>query len=422
MTAQPVAERERSEILDILRGFALLGILFSHLPSFAGFDYLPPERAAALDWWGLDRAMTTFVDCFIDDKFLALFSLLFGIGFAIQMESAERGGREVVRRFARRLSVLLAIGLAHMLLLWQGDILTYYALLGFALLPMRLLEIKRLLCVALGFIAAPIASYLVVYLLFSMVSTAPEGGAPGAAASEASYRDSLTAISDIFARGHYFDVFWANLDLLAFKLKWVLYRGKLFSIFGMFLLGAYIGRRELYQRVETRRELLGAWFVRTLLIGLVGNGVLIASRTSHPVFPPSPLGIAETALACVAVPAMCLAYATGLALLWTNPRWRGVARAFAPAGRMALTTYLSQTLICVGLFYGYGLGLRNTMGQTQALLTAVAIFAVQLALCRLWLVRYRFGPVEWIWRQLTYGHRLPLLRTSGKRPSFRLAS
>src|SRR5262249_27715586 len=140
-----------------------------------------------------------------------------------------------------------------------------------------------------------------------------------------------------------------------------------------------------------------------------GNVTLVPLHAATPDFPPSVGWVAEQCLFSIAVPALALAYASGFALLWRFGRGRGL-RALAPAGRMALTTYVSQTLPVVSCFYGIGLGYGHTIGFAAGIALAVAIFAVQCIAARVWLQFFRFGPLEWIWRRATYGTPVAFVR------------
>ena len=135
-SARPIIDSDRADVLDALRGFALLGIFISHVPDFSGFTFMTPIEQATLDRFGLDGAAAMAQDFLIRGKFYSLFSLLFGIGFAVQLASAARRGADFVRHFVRRLTVLLVIGLIHAGL-WYGDILKDYALIGFVLILLR---------------------------------------------------------------------------------------------------------------------------------------------------------------------------------------------------------------------------------------------------------------------------------------------
>jgi uncharacterized protein len=401
VTSGPIAESERAPILDALRGFALLGILVSHVPGFSGYEFTTARESAALDVLGIDRSLAALAEFFVRGKFFSLFSLLFGIGFAIQLESAHRRGARFARHFTRRLAVLGAIGVAHGLL-WYGDILRDYALLGLALLPSAGWDARKTLRAALALLAARLAWPLLVVAIAPWLAplAASTAGADPAASFEAHARAfGGTSVAAMFA---------VNLDLLRLKALQLVYEGKALSILSMFFLGATLGKTGLHRALAARRPAI----VRTLAVcaplGVLGNALLVRLHAAVPAYPPTLAWAAEGVVFAVAVPALTLAYACGFALAFA--RGSRLLRAFAPAGRMALTTYVSQTLLCIALFYGIGFGLQGSLGQAGCVLVASAIFTLQSVLAAAWLRRFRFGPLEWAWRRLTYGTRVPMRR------------
>jgi uncharacterized protein len=206
-------------------------------------------------------------------------------------------------------------------------------------------------------------------------------------------------------------MFMANLELLRLKAMQIVYDGKAISILAMFLLGAYIGKRRLYRDLAGNASLLRRVFAVGLPVGIIGNALLVPLDAMTPAYPPTPMWVALQTLSAVVVPAMTLAYASGFALLWSSPSG-SFLRALAPAGRMALTTYVSQTLVGISAFYGIGLGLHGTFGLVECVAFACAVFALQCIVSALWLSLFRFGPLEWLWRRATYGTPLPMLRRS----------
>ncbi len=170
--------------------------------------------------------------------------------------------------------------------------------------------------------------------------------------------------------------------------------------------------------MSAHRKLLGATFWICAPIGLIGNAVLTPLHAATPDFPPTGMWVVEDTLYAIAVPAMAIAYASGFAWLWSGGS-RSILRRLAPAGRMALTVYVSQTLIGIALFYGVGLGLglRGQVGLVEGTLLAMAIFVAQCAIAALWLRWFRFGPLEWLWRRMTYGAPIALLRNVAVKPS-----
>lgn len=394
----PIAEADRADVLDALRGFALLGIFVSHIPDFSGYTFMTPGEQATLDFYRLDAPLETVQDFLIRGKFYSLFSLLFGIGFAVQLEGATRRGADFTRHFSRRLGVLLLIGLAHALI-WYGDILKDYALIGFVLLLTRTWSTRWIAFAATAIFAVRIAWPFAVAGAVSSFGLGSTSGNPGG---------DFAALTGAFAGQDPAAVFFANLDLLRLKALQMIYDGKAISILSMFLLGAFIGRLGLYRDVSRHRKLLGRVLVIVAPVGLIGNAALTQIHASTPDLPPTDMWVVDSVLFAVAVPAMALTYASGFALIWL--RAKAALSWLAPAGRMALTTYATQTLICIGMFYGIGLGLGGNIGLAAGTLFAIAIFVVQCGLSSLWLRGFQFGPVEWLWRRATYGVPVPFSR------------
>lgn len=401
MTAGPTPEGERADVLDALRGFALLGILISHVPDFSGYEFMTAPERAALDGLGIGGALAPLTEFLIRGKFFSLFSLLFGIGFAIQLESARRRGAPFTRHFARRLAVLCAIGIAHGLL-WYGDILRDYALLGLALLPAAAWDAQKTLRATRVLLIARVAWPLLVFA--SVPLLVPFAASTAGSDPEAQFLAQTRAFggTDVSA------MFAVNLQLLRLKALQLVYDGKALSILGMFFLGASVGKARLHEALAARRAL----FVRTLAIcaplGMLGNALLVRLHATAPAYPPNFGWALEGVVFAIAVPALAIAYACGFALAFASGC--RVLRLIAPAGRMALTTYVSQTLLCIVLFYGVGFGLQGSLGQAGCLVVAFAIFSVQCAVAAAWLRRFQFGPLEWAWRRLTYGVPVPMRR------------
>ncbi|NOT42691.1 MAG: DUF418 domain-containing protein [Alphaproteobacteria bacterium] len=399
MIHAPVAEVERADVLDALRAFALLGIFISHVPGFSGFEFMTAAGQAALDRFGANAWLDAALQFFIDGKFFSLFSLLFGIGFAVQIESAIRAGRNFTRHFSRRLAILFAIGVAHALF-WYGDILKDYALIGLLLLATARWTPKSTAVAAAAALLLRAFWPLIVWMLVAQTAPLEAGANP---------KGDFFALTETFAGTDPAAIFAANLELLRFKALQMLYEGKAISILAMFLLGAYIGKRRLYRDLALHEPLLRTVFAVSAPIGIIGNALLIPIGATTPNYPPSPMWVLQHMVFAVAVPAMTLAYASGFALLWTR-RAGKFLRALAPAGRMALTTYVSQSLIGVAVFYGIGLNWHGTLGLADCITFALAVFALQCAASAFWFSLFRFGPLEWLWRRATYGTPLPMLR------------
>jgi uncharacterized protein len=313
--------------------------------------------------------------------------------------------------FKRRLLGLLAIGVLHSLLIWFGDILHVYALLGFLLIPFRHASDRTLLRWSVAMLALPVLLYALALAVTTWMAhgpaAAPSGGLP----------PFLARAIDRFAHGSYVDVVKANAVFTA--AGWIrrLVSLALPRFFGMFLLGFYAGRRDLFRDVTGNLELIRASCLWGLALGLPVSAFVAILPEPALLAAPSVLGLRRTALDVIGTPALCLFYTAGLMLLFQRPGGRRWLSRLAPVGRAALTNYVLQSLTCVVIFYGIGLGLFMRVSLSVALLLAVGIFLAQMLLSRWWMTRFEFGPVEWVWRQVTYRKRLALRRRRGPNAS-----
>jgi uncharacterized protein len=410
----PVAPGERIDVLDVLRGFALFGVLLANaLWFFSGFGDLEPDEVAELPTVLLDPVVLELENFFVVNKFITIFSFLFGVGFALQMRRAGERGAGVTRLYLRRMLWLLAIGVAHGVFIYYGDILHLYAVLGFLLIGWVASSDRALIGWGLAFaVVAPVAARGLLWGLPWLT-----GGALDPAAAFEARWEIAKASHVAFARDSYADVIRANIaDLWA----WLTTDDALttgLASFGKFLLGFWAGRSGILVRasssraadddpalVAMRRGL--AW---GLVIGVTCEGVLLADQ-AFPSLDAKTWGaqVAESALWHAGVLALAASYVCGIVLLSRRPDWGRTLGFLAPVGRMALTNYLGQSVICIFIFYGFGLGWYGRVGPTAALGIAVAVFAAQAAASAWWLRRFRFGPAEWAWRSLTYRRRQPL--------------
>jgi uncharacterized protein len=413
--SQPVDGGERLALLDALRGFALCGVFISNVVGwFSGRNFLPRAQieaqmanASLVD--SVVRHATMFL---VFGKFITIFSFLFGLGFAVQMGRAEQRGASIVPLYVRRLVVMLLLGVTHLFLLWYGDILSSYAVVGFGLLLFRKRADKTLLIWAgiLVFLA-PIA--LQLYLdLPKMLGSAEAAAAAKEATERATALKAQTL--EAFSNGTYFEVVIANatyyLQLFIKPLLMVM-----LGLFGRFVLGLLAGRMGLFQNASRHLPLLRKVLLWGLVFGVLGNGTglvmqqLFLRKVLNPETMPW-LPLAFTPIRQLAELGLAAVYVSGFALLFQRASWERRLSVLAPVGRMALTNYLSQTVISVLIFYGYGLGLIGKLGPALCVALTLGIFAVQVVLSHLWLARFRFGPAEWLWRSLTYGKAQPMRR------------
>lgn len=400
----PISSEERIEILDVLRGLAICGILIGNMQWFSGYGMMPETLAAQSPL--ADRIIHFLVHFFVEGKFYSIFSFLFGFGFALQISRAEDRGDTRASLFKRRLFWLLVIGLLHAYLLWAGDILSIYALMGFVLILFRRKTNDSLLKWSFALMAVPILSYLLLYALFVAFVT-PE--------SMAQYKGGQMDFWNEWVRkvqqSNYLQIIRDfNLKYIVGRYAGLIFEMRLPKILAMFLLGFYAFRRGYFQDLSSHQPFIRRVLIYGIVLGLIGNIAFAALAGHEAVLPPTPVGIIGVVTYAFGVPALALGYIALIATLWQKETWRRVLAFLAPVGRMALTNYLLQTLICVSIFYGYGFGYFGKVGVTTATLTALTIFLFQIILSGIWLKYFNYGPMEWVWRQLTYRQRLSLRR------------
>ncbi|MFF5447186.1 DUF418 domain-containing protein [Streptomyces sp. NPDC012888] len=374
-------QHARVQEVDALRGFALAGILLVNVLTMSG----PVGLVGGRPDGGADTVALWLVNFLAQSKFYPIFSFLFGYSFTLQMASAERVGARVGPRTLRRLFGLFLLGALHAVFLYVGDILTTYALCGLILLASRGAAPRTAFRAALWLWGCFGGLLLVTAAAAALLDPAPDTGVGSA--------EKTTALVDAY-RGGFADVVGANVDALPEAAAATLLMSGF--VIAAFLVGLAAGKQHWLTTAEgpTLRRLL----VTGLCVG-VPTALFAAAGTAGPLSARWELLAAMVSV--VAAPALSVAYASGL-LLWF--RTGGGARAvsvLAPAGRMALTNYLTQSLVMALLFTGYGLALYGRLGIAVPLAMALLLYAAQLALSARLMRRYRLGPVEWLLRKLT---------------------
>ena len=398
----PVKTSERYVILDALRGFALLGICMANFPEFSLYTFLSPEAAAAMPTAVADTITRYLLYILVDGKFYTLFSLLFGIGFSIIIRNAERKGANGFRIFYRRMGMLLLFGFLHLMFIWSGDILMLYALLGMLLPLFRRASDKKLLGWALFFLILPIAVDGVCEMTHTNLALPfihlQDTYCAKYGINEANFAYWLHDAED------YGTVFQFLVQGACVRMQEFIIGNRYFKVLGLFLIGFYIGRNRIYADLEGRRDLLVKVFRWGLTLGLPCS-LLYAwnSMSGHPFG-----NTLHSVCYFISVYPLGFAYAAGLCLLYLKWKEGSIWKWLAAPGRMALTNYIGQSVIGMFLFYGIGLGWGSTIGLWHTEVIVLAVFLFQVLFSRLWLSGFKFGPLEWIWRMLTYGKWLEI--------------
>jgi uncharacterized protein len=383
---QPVARRQRIAAVDVLRGFALLGVVVVNTQAFAG---PPPPPLAA------DRVVAWLVAWLFTAMSYSLFSLLFGLGFTIQMERAEGRGQDFGAFFRRRCAVLFAIGVAHAVLLFEGDILTLYAVLGIVLLSFR----ERSQAAVIRWAVALVAVAVGINLLGAVATlgSPPEQQGGGLLGPENPAYRTLSYLDDIPARIAPAVSQALGQLVLGFP-----------NVFSMFLLGLYLGRRGVFGDVEGNVRVFRSLRRWGLLLGLPLNAVSATLTVLVAGTWPSALWLGE-AVQAAGAPLLMLGYLGSVVLLLRSagPVATVLGR-LAPVGQISLTCYLSSSLLLNLAYYGFGLALYGRTGAAQNLAVSAVVYLLLVLGANLYAGHFRYGPVEWLWRSLSYGRRQPM--------------
>ena len=415
----PLPENERILTLDVIRGLALFGILLENMSLFA----FPEEAIKPIAAYTstADQLAAIFRLLFVDGKFYPLFCILFGMGIALQSERAGNKQENFTRSSLRRLAVLLLIGILHALLLFSADILAFYAVIAFAAMPFLKVRTKPLLVIAIFlFFLSPVmmGGYAALNpenptlaepdwhrLLEQAHQTTPTTAEAFDEALWVPFPSLVTALTPlskteyyefmadeqrIFQSGSFFEMVRYRAALV-FLVYWPLrFIFLSWGVLSLFLLGIYFTRRSFFEPDLHRRahQMILVWgFFLGMALQIWGGPLQ---------------GLGSVGLG--------LSYASGTALLCARKTSSLAVRSLAAAGRMSITNYLGQSVIAGFIMYSYGLGLFGQLSLAQAVLMAVPIFLFQLIFSALWLRYYRFGPVEWLWRTLSYWQIQPMRR------------
>jgi uncharacterized protein len=389
-TLSPIEHTERIQSLDVIRGFSLLGIFIINMISFhSPFLYMDPYS-----WWKIpsDTALYPWIDVFVQASFYPLFAMMFGYGLSIQQDRADKKGMSFYRFGIRRLLILLGIGSVHAFLIWSGDILINYAVFGLLLLLFMRFSGKSLLL--LGSLLLLLPQLFFSILLVLMTFSDPAGVAHYT--NIAAVQDSVAA----YASGSFPEIMkqrftdWYTVNSPGNLLFLAL------SILPVMMIGAGAGKLKLLEKAalyKKRWMLLGGGLLLTS-IGIKMLPILLETNTAYSYIQDYLGG-----------PFLSVSYAVILALLLENKKMKKWSKPIASAGRMSLTNYLLQSIIGTLIFYSYGFGLYGEVTLTTGTFLALGIFAIQVLLSEIWLSKFSFGPVEKLWRVLSYG-KSPLIK------------
>lgn len=408
---EPTQSTERIHSLDVLRGFALLGILIVNIQSFSMPDSAYQNPMSYGDFTGVNYAVWWITTVMFDSKMMALFSMLFGAGIVLMSERATRKSGKTVGLHYRRMFWLFVIGMAHAYLLWFGDILVAYAICGMIIFWLRKLGPKWLIAIAIVMLMVSSGFFLMT----------------GFTAQAFSDEESVVEMREEMSRG------WSPNEekieevLATYRGPWLGQMKKrainaigfqtfIFCIFtfwragGLMLIGMAMFKLGVFQAKRSNRfYIIGA--VAGLLIGYalvllgVQKNLLAEFEVMQSLFLNSQFNYWGSLF-------VCLGYACLVMLMCKSDLLGWLKRSLQAVGQMALTNYLMQTIVCTLLFYGHGLGWYGYLERWEQLIIVLTIWLAQMVLSPIWLSRFRYGPFEWLWRSLAYWKMQPISKTS----------
>ncbi|MDI6766899.1 MAG: DUF418 domain-containing protein [Bacteroidota bacterium] len=405
---EPVRPQERIETIDILRGFAIFGILIVNMQFYSAPFYLYLVDTPLFTNMP-DRIAGWFIRFFAEGKFYSIFSLLFGFGLIVQMARAEVKAVSFLPIYRRRLFVLLLFGLVHGFLFWSGDILFIYAILGFVLLLFRNRKPKTIITWAIISILLPVLFAGLGSVFIEIGRSIPQAAAQiDASFAEAAkkYNNLVAESIVVYSQGSYSEILSRIAQDTLFMYTIMIFWAP--NILSLFLVGLYIARRGILNDIPAHLPFIKQAQFWGLGLGIVGNFLFVLMREYSNPSVPSFFSFLFTLGFAIGAPSFCFFYAASIIRMTQNYKWKKKLLPFASIGRMAISNYLFQTLICITIFYSYGFGLYGKFGPLLGILLTVGIFIIQIALSTWWLKRFQFGPVKWLWRSLTYRKAQPM--------------
>ncbi|MDZ4203191.1 MAG: DUF418 domain-containing protein [Bacteroidales bacterium] len=407
---RPVAPGKRIEMLDTLRGLAIFGILMVNMQIF-----FKPVTTMLIGYTGtesvVDMIAHSFIKFFFEGKFYVLFSMLFGYGFWIFLSKSSVSSQRIIVVFRRRVLVLLIIGLFHVVLLWAGDILVFYALFGFLLILFRKEPDRILVKWSLWLAAIPVLLTALMVALITLAQLHPESRV----AVETNMQQQVSYTQEIIQKATVIYSIGSHADIVKIRLKeyQMLLPGILFfypMVLAMFLIGVWAARKEIISKYQQNLPFFRKALRWSLPIGLATNSLYVFSYFHATMNIPSVWSLLRTLSHTIGGFSFGVLYVSLIVVLTSKGKLLRINQYLASVGRMALTNYLLHSIICSTLFLSYGFEMFGKLNTLQGILLAVLIFLLQIPVSHLWLKHFNYGPFEWVWRCLTYMKWHPFLK------------
>jgi len=378
----------RLEVVDSLRGFALMALFLIHMVEYFELYWYQPEP-------GLVHDVMFFL---FGGKAYAIFALLFGVSFFIQMENQAKKGIDFRARFTWRLTLLLIIGYFHGLL-YSGDILQILAVSGLLLLLVYQQSNKVILMLSLTFL---LQIPLILHFIFTLIDSSTINSQP-------LHWSLMPESFDIYANGNFKQLIATNMFNGQFG-KWMFFieSGRIYTVLGLFLLGFFVARQGYFLKITAHKKQISTGFVIAILSALIWYLCSSFAQSFVQLFTLTGMSLWLFNTIVTSYLNLSLTFAGILlfCLLYQLPVFTRFLKLLAPCGRMSLTLYVAQSLIGVPLFYGFAMGGFQSLGQVNSLLLGLVLWSVQMLFAHIWLKHYKYGPLEWGWRSLTYGKRV----------------
>ncbi len=394
---RPTQQGDRIITLDIIRGFALLGILLVNMEFFVSPMLFLMLSGVTLFDGAVSKAAEWFVTIFATGKFFTTFSFLFGLGFFIFMERVKDKGLSVGKLYVRRILFLLLLGIFHVFILWSGDILLNYALAAFFLVLFRKSSKETIKKWAIGVFSVVI----LVTAFFSFLSSLMDNVLAGEMELTTDYSILVERALVVYQNGSFSEILSFRL---AQEIPFVLSNFIITvpMVLAIFLIGLYVGKKGVLYNISGHLDWIKKIWKNSLIFGVLMTVVYVLLKAEVFIVPFYFHEAAVEVLSLVSGLVMSFFYISSITLLCQKEIWMTRLKFLAPVGQMALTNYLLQTVICMFLFYGFGLGFYGKVTPEVGILITIAIFTVQIFLSKAWMARFKYGPLEHLWRLFTY--------------------
>lgn len=401
-TIKPTLLKDREVFMDVLRGIAILGIFIANL---AFFSFYSSKVEGHYTNPGIDKQMSFLHAMFIEGKFYSIFSLLFGWGIALQISRSKTDDNTTTKFIKRRLWFMLLLGGVHLIFIWSGDIVAFYAMIGFILIALRKKSNKTLLITGIVLMLSPILLYFLKMNFLWL-------NAPAGFLREASnyLQEHFARITKTYSRreliknGNFLDTIKATMATVPFRFAYLFFVSRIPKVLGMMLIGFVIGRSGFYKQIQQyKKQLIWAVFIG-LIISIPANYMLAHFMENQDKYWGLEIeGWYETLAYAFGVAPLALVYTIILALLFQQKVIHKILLLIAPVGKMAFTNYIMHSIIGIIIFYGIGFGYMQQVGPFAWTILAVMVFIFQIIVSTIWLRYFEFGPIEWAWGSFTYG-------------------